>query len=84
VLAGYTGANKSWLDGTGRTFEGKGPAIAYLIRDEVDGLGDDSKGMAGSREASGPREDSRVTRVHASRTPECLGAPALLSDGSPS
>ena len=43
VLAGYTGANKSWLDGTGRTFEGKGPAIAYLIRDEVDGLGDDSK-----------------------------------------
>ena len=42
-LAGYRGANKSWLDGTGRAFEGKGPAIAYLIPDEVDGLGDDSK-----------------------------------------
>ena len=42
-LAGYRGANKSWLDGAGRTFEGKGPAIAYLIPDEVDGLGGDSK-----------------------------------------
>jgi hypothetical protein len=42
-LAGYRGANASWLDGTGRTYEKKGPAIAYLIPDEVDELGDDDQ-----------------------------------------
>lgn len=34
-LAGYFGTNKSWLDGAGKTFDKKGPAIAYLIPDEI-------------------------------------------------
>ncbi|MGO8684852.1 MAG: hypothetical protein ACLQUT_09795 [Thermoleophilia bacterium] len=38
LLAGYKGTNASWLDGTGSLFERKGPAIAFLIPDEVDGL----------------------------------------------
>jgi hypothetical protein len=42
-LAGYTGTNAKWLDGVGPMFERKGPAIAFLIPDEVDELGDDSK-----------------------------------------
>jgi len=32
-LVGYAGANKAWLDGTGRLFERKGPAVAFLIPD---------------------------------------------------
>jgi hypothetical protein len=37
-LAGYRGTNASWLDGAGPTFAKKGPAVAYLIPDAVDGL----------------------------------------------
>jgi hypothetical protein len=40
-LAGYAGANARWLDGQGSPYESKGPAIAYLIPDPVDELGDD-------------------------------------------
>ena len=41
-LAGHRGANKSWLDGTGRTFERKGPAVAYILPAEVNALGSDA------------------------------------------
>ena len=40
-LAGYAGANARWLDGQGWPYENKGPAIAYLVPDAVDELGDD-------------------------------------------
>lgn len=42
-LAGYTGANRRWLDGDGPPYDKKGPAAAYLIPDEVDDLGDDGQ-----------------------------------------
>ena len=40
-LAGYIGPNARWLDGSSRPYDKKGPAIAFLIPDEVDELGDD-------------------------------------------
>ena len=40
-LAGYKGSNSRWLDGVGWPYEKKGPAVAYLIPDELDELGDD-------------------------------------------
>jgi hypothetical protein len=40
-LAGYKSANARWLDGAGWPYEKKGPAVAYLIPDAVDELGDD-------------------------------------------
>jgi len=40
-LAGYTGPNARWLDGTSRPYAKKGPAVAYLIPAGVDELGDD-------------------------------------------
>ena len=40
-LAGYKGANARWLDGSSRPYDKKGPAVAFLIPDEVDELGDD-------------------------------------------
>ncbi len=39
-LAGYKGPNARWLDGE-KPYDKKGPAVAYLIPDEVDELGDD-------------------------------------------
>lgn len=42
-LAGHKGSNAAWLDGVGRTFEKKGPAIAFLIPDKVDELDDNGK-----------------------------------------
>jgi hypothetical protein len=42
-LAGYYKINKAWLNGTGSNFEKKGPAIAFLIPDEVDELDDNGK-----------------------------------------
>lgn len=43
-LNGYEGGpNRSWLDGGGNDFNlAKGPAIAFLIPDAVDGLSEDS------------------------------------------
>jgi hypothetical protein len=40
-LAGYKGANARWLDGSSRPYDKKGPAVAFLVPDEVDELGDD-------------------------------------------
>ena len=40
-LAGYIGPNARWLDGMSKPYDKKGPAVAYLILDEVDELGDD-------------------------------------------
>ena len=40
-LTGYKSANARWLDGSSRPYEKKGPAVAYLIPDAVDELGDD-------------------------------------------
>ena len=40
-LAGYKSANARWLDGAGRPYDKKGPAVAYLIPDAVDELGGD-------------------------------------------
>ena len=40
-LAGYAGPNARWLDGQDSQHKKKGPAIAYLIPDTVDELGDD-------------------------------------------
>ena len=42
-LAGYAGPNARWLDGAGRPYEKKGPAVAYLIPAAVDELGDDDR-----------------------------------------
>ena len=41
-LAGYAGTNKLWLDGEAHNSRGKGLAIAYLIPDAVNGLGEDA------------------------------------------
>ena len=41
-LTGYKGSNATWLAGAGQ-FKEKGPAVAFLIPNEVDELGDDSK-----------------------------------------
>ena len=41
-LAGYRGTNARWLDGKGDLFERKGPAIAFLIPDDIAELDDDS------------------------------------------
>lgn len=43
LLKGHKGPNAAWLDGVGRIFEKKGPAIAFLIPDEVDELDDNGK-----------------------------------------
>jgi hypothetical protein len=43
VLKGCKGRNAAWLEGKGKMFEKKGPAIAFLIPDEVNELGDNSK-----------------------------------------
>jgi hypothetical protein len=43
-LKGYKGANARWLDGRTHPYENKGgPAIAFLIPDEVEDLGDDAQ-----------------------------------------
>ena len=42
-LKGRKGRNAAWLDGVGKTFKRKGPAIAFLIPDEVDELDDNGK-----------------------------------------
>jgi hypothetical protein len=40
TLNGCRGANAGWLTGTGRPYERKGPAVAYLIPAELGELGD--------------------------------------------
>ena len=42
-LTGRGGGNPAWLDGVGKNYEKKGPAIAFLIPDDVDELGDNDK-----------------------------------------
>lgn len=42
-LIGRGGGNPAWLDGVGKNYEKKGPAIAFFIPDEVDELGDNDK-----------------------------------------
>ena len=43
-LNGYTGANARWLDGRTPPYENKGgEAVAFLIPDEVEDLGDDAR-----------------------------------------
>ena len=40
-LEGYKNANARWLEGAGRPYDKKGPAVAFLIPAEVEELGDD-------------------------------------------
>lgn len=43
LLKGHKGTNAAWLEGVDSRFERKGPAIAFLIPDEVDELDDNGK-----------------------------------------
>ena len=43
-LGGRHGPNIRWLDGNGPPYDSKGPAVAFLIPDGIDDLGDDAPG----------------------------------------